>query len=250
MELVDVRRDGDVAVLMLNRPEKLNALSTAVERALDAALASDQVRTARALLMHGTGRAFSAGADVTEMGDQTPSDIARYYRETGDVYERLASLPTPTVAAIHGYCLGGALEMALACDLRIASVDAVFGLPEVALGILPSSGGTLRLVRAVGVARAKELILWRQRFAADDALRFGLVAEVVADTDPVERGLAIARELSALPPLAAEVAKKAIEASGEASRDAAILIERLAYAALAQTPEHAGAAEAFGRDGT
>jgi enoyl-CoA hydratase/carnithine racemase len=246
MALVDVRRDGEVAVLTLNRPEKLNALSTAVERDLEGALSSNDVRDARAVLVHGEGRAFSAGADVTEMGDQTPADIARYYRETGDVYERLAALPIPTVAAIHGYCLGGGLEMALACDLRIAEQDAVFGLPEVAIGILPSSGGTLRLVRAVGPARAKELILWRHRFSADEALRFGLVAEVVPDGDALERGLAIAQELAALPTLAVEFAKRAVDASAEASREAAILIERLAYAALAQTPEHSGATREFG----
>lgn len=245
MALVEVRRDDDVAVLTLNRPEKLNALSTAVERELDAALSSDRVATARAVLIHGAGRAFSAGADVTEMGGQTPADIARYYRGTGDVYERLAAVPTPTVAAIHGYCLGGGLEMALACDLRVATRDAVFGLPEVAIGIVPSSGGMLRLVRAVGSARAKELVLWRQRFSADEAFRFGLVTEVLDGDDVVGRGSAIAHELAALPPVAVEVAKRAVDASAEASREAAILIERLAYAALAQTPEHSDATKTF-----
>ena len=245
MALVDVRRDGDVAVLTLNRPDKLNALSTALERDLDAALSSDVVVTARALMIHGAGRAFSAGADITEMGEQTPADISRYYRATGDVYERLAALPCPTIAAIHGYCLGGGLEMALACDLRIAAADAVFGLPEVAIGIVPSSGGTLRLVRAVGAARSKELVLWRTRFTAEEALRFGIVAEVVADGDVVERGLEVVRELAVLPALAVEVAKKTVDASAESSRDAAILIERLAYAALAQTPEHTDATTSF-----
>ncbi len=245
MALVDVRRDGDVAVLTLNRPDKLNALSTALERDLAVALSSDEVTTSRAAMLSGAGGAFSAGADVTEMGDQTPAAVARYYRDTGDVYERLAALPQPTVAAIHGYCLGGGFEMALACDLRIAADNAVFGLPEVAIGIVPSSGGTLRLVRAVGPARAKELVLWRRRFSTDEALRFGVVSEVVAPEALVDRALAIAGELAALPPVAAEFAKRAIDAAAEASRDAAILIERLAYAALAQTPEHLGTTEAF-----
>ena len=94
-----------------------------------------------------------------------------YYAATGDVYERIAALPQPTVAAIRGWCLGGGLELALACDFRVAGADAVFGLPEVEIGILPSSGGTLRLVRAVGAARAKELMLLRPRFSAAEALR-------------------------------------------------------------------------------
>jgi enoyl-CoA hydratase/carnithine racemase len=246
MALVDVRRDGRVAVLTLNRPDKLNALSTDVERDLDAALTTEAVATAGAVLIHGAGRAFSAGADVNEMRGQTPAGILEYYRRTGEVYEHVAALARPTVAAIHGYCLGGGLELALACDVRVAADDATFGLPEVAIGIVPSSGGTLRLVRAVGAARAKELMLWRQRFSAADALRFGVVAEVAPADELLVRASAVAAELAELPPLAAEIAKRAVDASADASRDAALLIERLAYAALAQTPEHEEATRSFG----
>jgi enoyl-CoA hydratase/carnithine racemase len=246
MSLVETRREGPVAVLTLNRPEKLNALSTAVERALGEALASEDVAGARAAVLVGAGRAFSAGADVTEMTGQDPASIVEYYRATGDVYERVAAAPVPVVGAIHGYCLGGGLELALACDLRVAARSTVFGFPEVELGILPSSGGTLRLVRSVGAARARELFLWRRRFSADDAHRFGLVAEVVEDDAVVERAIEIATEIASSPALAVEVTRRAIDAVAESGRDAALLIERLAYAALAQTEAHAGAAEAFG----
>jgi enoyl-CoA hydratase/carnithine racemase len=247
-DLVLVRREGDVAVLTLHRPEKLNALSTALEVELAAAVASEAVTSANALVVEGSGRAFSAGADVTELRDQTPADILADYRTTGEVYERVASLRQPTIAAIHGYCLGGGFELALGCDLRIADEDAIFGLPEVAIGIVPSSGGLHRLVRTVGPARAKELILARQRIDASEALRLGVVTEVVPAGTATARAVSLAGDLAALPPLAVEVAKRAIDAAAESSRDAAILIERLAYAALAQTPEHGGATEDFGKD--
>src|SRR5215217_4997935 len=247
MALVEVRREEPVAVLTLNRPEKLNALSTAVERALAEAVAGDDVASSRAVVIEGAGRAFSAGADVTEMSGQTTDAILRYYRATGGVYERIAELAQPTVAAIHGYCLGGGFELALACDLRIATRASTFGLPEIELGILPSSGGTLRLVRAVGAARATELILARRRLAADEAHRLGVVTEIV-DDDATGRAVEVATDLAALPPLAVDVAKRAIAAAAESGRQAALLVERLAYATLAQTEEHRDASAAFGRD--
>jgi enoyl-CoA hydratase/carnithine racemase len=240
MALVEVRREGDVAVVTLNRPEKLNALSTDVERALADAFDGDEVEAARAIVIEGAGRAFSAGADITEMGGQTPAAIMRYYRETGAMYEAVASSPRPTIAAIHGYCLGGGFELSLACDLRIATRDATFGLPEIELGILPSSGGTLRLVRAVGPARATELILSRRRLSAEEAYRIGVVSEVV-DRDATARAVELAADIASLPPLAVEVTKRAIAAAAESGRDTALLVEQLAYAALAQTEAHAEA---------
>ena len=244
-ELVGVRRDGEVCVLTLRRPEKLNAISTAVERALADALDGDDVRTSRALVLAGEGRAFSAGADVTEFSDRDPAAIMAYYRDTGAVYERFARLPVPTLAAIHGYCLGGALELALAADFRIADETSTFGLPEVALGILPSSGGTHRLVRLLGTARAKELALLRERFDAEEALRVGLVTEVVPAGEALTRALELAQRLAELPALAVSLTKEAIDAMGEASREAAVLVERVAYAALAQTDEARAGLDAF-----
>jgi enoyl-CoA hydratase/carnithine racemase len=226
--LVDVRRHGPVCVVALRREEKLNALSTALERALGEALG--QVGGSRAVVIAGGERAFSAGADLTELSGRSPEDVMDYYRDTGGVYERVAALPVPTVSAISGYCLGGGLELALATDFRIADESAVFGFPEVGLGILPSSGGTLRLTRLLGAARAKELILLRDRIDARTALATGLVTEVAA----LDRALELAEMLAQLPPLAVSLAKQAIDAAAESPRDAALLIERLAYALLTQ----------------
>jgi enoyl-CoA hydratase/carnithine racemase len=230
-ELVELRREGSACVLVLNRPEKLNAISAAVEREL----------------LSGAGRAFSAGADLNEVSRQDPAGIAAYYRETGDVYERVAALPQPVIAAIHGYCLGGALELALAADFRVADETAVFGLPEVELGILPSSGGTHRLVRIVGPARAKELILLRERFGAGQALELGLVTEVVEEGKALSRALELAERIAALPPLAVSVAKQAADLLAETSRETGVALERIAYGMLAQTDEARDAIKAFAR---
>ena len=244
--LVEVGRDGAVCTLLLNREQKLNALSSALERELQDALASDAVRTSACVVIAGNGRAFSAGADITEFAERTPEAVLAYYRETGDVYEQVAALAQPTLSAIHGYCLGGGLELALATDFRIADETAVFGFPEVGLGILPSSGGTHRAVRLLGPARAKELILLRDRLTAAEALAAGLVTEVVAAGRARERALELAHGLAALPATAVAVTKGTIDAATDASREAALLIERLAYGLLAQTRDAQTAADEFG----
>jgi enoyl-CoA hydratase/carnithine racemase len=244
-DLIGVERRGDVCLLTLRRPEKLNALSTAVERELGDALGTGDLRSSKAVVIAGEGRAFSAGADVTELRDATPASILAYYRDTGGVYERFAALPQPTIAAIHGWCVGGGLELALAADFRVADETAAFKLPEVAIGIIPSSGGTHRLVRLLGTARAKELVLFGDRVAVADAYRIGLVTEVVEPGAAVDRALEIGERLAQLPPLALSLAKQAIDAMPESSREAGILLERLSYAALAQTPDARGAVEAF-----
>jgi enoyl-CoA hydratase/carnithine racemase len=240
---VSVRREGAVAVVELRRERKLNALSTRMEEQLDAAVASAEVRESRCVVFTGGTRAFSAGADVTEFRDADAASVAAYYAGTGGVYERIARLPQPTLAAISGYCLGGGLELALATDIRVADASADFGLPEVGLGIIPSSGGVLRLTRAVGPARAKELILRGRRFDAAEAHAIGLVAEVAGDA--LARALEIAAELAALPPLALRTAKATIDLAAESSREAAALMEQLAYAMLAQTPDTQDAVTAF-----
>lgn len=234
-ELIDVETRGPACVIALRRPAKLNAISGAMERELCDALVSDEVRGAACVVFTGGSDVFSAGADITEMRGQDPAAIAGYYRDTGDFAERIADLPQPTFSAISGYCLGGGLELALATDFRIAGPDAVFGLPEVEIGIVPSSGGTHRLVRLLGPARAKELILLRQRVDAAQALRLGLITEIADDS--LERSIQLAGRLAELPPLAVQVAKQAIDVMAEASRGAGLAVERLAYGLLSQTTD-------------
>jgi len=244
--LPEIRREGDVCVVTFQREQKLNAISSDVERALLDALGGADVRESRCVVFAGGERAFSAGADLKEERDESPGGIDAYYRDTGDVYERIASLPQPTFSAISGWCLGAGFELALATDFRIADETAVFGLPEVELGIVPSSGGTYRLVRALGPARAKELMLLKPRIDAAEAFRLGVATEVVQPGQALARALELAAQVAALPLLAASAAKQAADAIAESSREAGVLIERLAYAALAQTDEAREAGEAFG----
>ena len=234
-ELVTVAERGPACVLTLRRPAKLNAISNAMERELCDALRADAVRRAACVVFTGGRDVFSAGADIDEMRGQEPAAIVDYYRSTGDFAERVADLPQPTFSAISGWCLGGGLELALATDFRIAHPGATFGLPEVEIGIVPSSGGTHRLVRLLGPARAKELILLRDRVDAAEALRLGLVTEL-AD-DPLARSLELAQRLASLPPLAVQLAKNVVDVMAEASRGAGVALERVAYGLLAQTPE-------------
>ena len=241
---VAVRRDGAVAVVELRREHKLNALSSVMEEWLGAAIASAEVRESRCVVFAGGERAFSAGADVSEFRDADPASVMAYYATTGAVYEHIARLPQPTIAAISGYCLGGGLELALATDIRVAAAGATFGLPEVGLGIVPSSGGILRLTRAIGPALAKELILRGRRLDAGEACAKGVVS-AITEGDPLARALEIAHELAELPPLALQVAKRTIDLAAESSREAVVLMEQLAYAMLSQTPDTQSAVTAF-----
>ena len=242
---LEVRREGAVCILTLKREAKLNALSTALERSIAAALEGEEVRGSRVVIFSGGERAFSAGGDLHEKSDSDPAGILAYYRDTGEVYEKIAALPQPTLSAISGYCLGGGFELALATDFRIADATAVFGLPEVALGIIPSSGGTHRLARLIGPGRAKELVLLRSRIDAKEAHRLGVVTEMVEKGKALDRARELAADLAGLPPLAVMVAKQATDRMADSSREAGILIERLAYGMLAETDDAQEAAKAF-----
>lgn len=232
---VEVLVEGGVAVVTLCREAKRNALSTHLENELLAALGSKPVRDSRAVVVTGGDSVFSAGADLTELRAMTPTAIAEYYRGSGAVYEALASVRQVTVAAITGHCLGGGLELALAADLRVADPAARFGFPEVGLGILPSSGGVARLVRDVGPARARDLVLRGRRFGAEEAERWGLVTELAGPGQHLAVAQKIAEELAGASPLAVEVTKQVIDAAAESSHRTALLLERLGYAALNRT---------------
>jgi enoyl-CoA hydratase/carnithine racemase len=234
MSLILCERDGAVALVTLNRPDQLNALSTALEEELAATLASPAVREASALIIRGAGdRAFSAGADTAELDVATPETALAYYEDTGNVYEQLARLAVPSIAQIHGWCVGGGLEMALACDLRVATESARFWFPEVERGILPSSGGTARAVRALGPAVARRLILLGEKIDARQALALGLIHEVVPDGEVAATAMAWAQALASRPRRAIQVARVAIDAAADGSHAAALAAERLGYAALA-----------------
>ena len=234
MTLILRERNGPIALLTLNRPDQLNALSSALEEELITALSSAEVLEASALIIRGAGdRAFSAGADTGELDVATPEIALAYYERTGDVYEQLARLAVPSIAQIHGWCVGGGLELALACDLRVAAESARFWFPEVERGILPSSGGTARAVRALGPAVARRLILLGEKIDARQALALGVIHEVVPPDELVSTAMEWATTLASRSRRALQVARLAIDAAADGSHAAAIAAERLGYAALA-----------------
>jgi len=220
-----------------NREAKLNAMSEALCGQLLAALAGDQVSESSVIVLAGSPRAFSAGADLTEFTDDSVDATLRYYRGPGRVWEALPALPQPSIAAISGWAIGGGLELALSADLRVADTTARFGLPEVSLGILPSAGGMTRLVRLLGTARAKELILLGQRFDAARALELGVINRVVEEGQAEAAALEWAELMAAQPQAALQVTRELIDRSIEMSLEASLAAERAAQGMLSSSAE-------------
>ena len=217
--------DG-VALVTLDRPEVLNALDSETMRQLVEALESlDADDRVRAIVITGAGeRAFAAGADIKEMADATPVSltIANSFAR----WERIRRIRKPIVAAVRGYALGGGCELAMACDMIVAADDAVFGQPEIRIGVIPGAGGTQRLTRALGKARAMELILTGAQLPAAEAAAHGLVNRVVAREQTLPVALELAAEIAAQPPLAVMAAKEAINRAFELSLEAGLEFER------------------------
>lgn len=228
---VTVRREDRVAVVTLERPGKLNALSRHMETRLLAALEGDDVRGSRCVVLTGSGRAFSAGADLDDFADLGPADAFENLSASGRAYEVFAKMPLPTIAAVSGYCIGGGLELALGADLRLADETAKFDLPEVAYGVVPA-GAAHRLVRLVGTSRAKELLIFRRQLSATEAHAYGLVSEVVTSAQLMERALSLGALAASLPREAASLAKALIDRVAEAPRDVAMAMEQASYLAL------------------
>ena len=230
--LVLRERRGPVEVLTLNRPDKRNALNTGLRQALVSALeeiAADA--SVRCVVLTGAGdKAFVAGADVTEFaGRDVAAQAATMLGRR--VYDVVAALERPVVAAINGVCLGGGLELALACDIRVASTTARFGQPEVNLGLIPGGGATQRLPRVVGMGAALRLILTGDPVDAAEALRIGLVEEITEPADCLPRAIAIAERISRNSPVAVAAARRATRAALGLPLSAGLDLERATFLA-------------------
>jgi enoyl-CoA hydratase len=227
--LYEVR--GRVAVVTVNRPEKRNALNQEVRAGLLAAF--ERARTdpgVRVVLLTGAGdKAFIAGADISEFEGRTPVDQWRSM-STGPVFDAPERCPKPVIAALNGFCLGGGMEIALACDIRIASSAAKFGQPEVNLGIIPGGGGTQRLPRVAGVGAALRLILTGDMIDAAEALRLGIVSEVTEPADLMTRAMAIAETIASKSPVAVAAAKEATRAALSLPLEDGLRAERALFA--------------------
>jgi len=226
-----------VALVTLDRREALNALSSALLDQLDEVLhVLDADEACRAIVITGRGeRAFAAGADIRELAAQT-SDSLRASDSLATM-DRIGELRTPVIAAVRGYALGGGAELAMACDMIVAGDDARFGQPEIGIGVIPGAGGTQRLTRAIGRARAMELVLTGRRITAQEALAMGMVTEVVPAAETVDRALDLAGRIAAMPRLAVEAAKAAVIAAGELPLREGLHYERERFADLFGTED-------------
>ena len=228
MSVVLVERDGPVAVVLLNRPDALNALSGELMDALVSALEElDSDEAVRCIVLGGSERVFAAGADVAELAAATPIEL--YENRRIDRWDTIRALRTPLVAAVSGYCLGGGCELAMLCDIVVASETAQFGQPEINLGVLPGAGGTQRLTHAVGKSLAMDVILTGRFLSADEALRAGLVARVVAREAWLDEAKRVARGIASKSPVSVRLAKESIDRAFDVPLTAGLELERRAF---------------------
>jgi enoyl-CoA hydratase/carnithine racemase len=224
-------KEGTVAHISLNRPQVLNAYNIQMRDDFSEALAAvqDDPET-RALLLTGQGRAFCAGADLTEFGTAPSQTVARRVRWERDVWGQLLSLSVPVVAAVHGYCIGSGVEIALLSDIRIGATGTIFAMPEAQLGMIPAAGGSQTLPRNIGVSEALELLWTGRRIDAGEALKLGLLTRVVAEDRLNEEAWRIARQLAALESNLAAAAKECLVLGADMPLPEALAMETRAVA--------------------
>ena len=211
MEFITYEQEGFVGILTINRPKALNALNSQVLDELNETIDSIDINETRALILTGAGdKSFVAGADIGEMSTLTKAEGEAFGKKGNDVFRKLETLEIPVIAAVNGFALGGGCEISMACDIRIASDNAIFGQPECGLGIIPGFGGTQRLARLVGMGRAKEMIFTCDNVDANEAYRIGLVNKVVAKEELMPTAKAMAAKIISKGSYAVSVAKAAI----------------------------------------
>jgi enoyl-CoA hydratase len=245
---VGIQSANGVGWITLNRPTKINAINDAIRVGVPAALeAFDEDDEVRVIVVQGSGpRGFCAGADIKEEKPIEGPVVARRRLMRAPWIESFDRVSKPVIASIHGFCFGGGLEIALACDIRIASADAQFALPETGLGLIPGGGGTQRLPRLVGLAKALDLLITGDRIDAAEALRCGLITRLAADRDTLTRETAaLADRIAARPAIATRFVKEAARASPDLDLRAGLRLERDLFSLLLSTDDRLAAAAAF-----
>lgn len=243
-ENILVETDGAIGIITLNRPQQLNALSYDLVRELALAMETfDQDPEVRVIVVTGGEKVFAAGADIKEMADVGPFDERLQARLS--FRDRINEISKPVVAAVSGYALGGGCELAMSCDIIIASETARFGQPEINLGTIPGSGGTQRLARIVGKYRAMEMVLTGELLGASEAQRLGLVNKVVPVELLLEEAIEVAEKVAAKPPLAVKLAKDAILKAFNSPLDEGLEYERKAFYLLFASEDRREGMKAF-----
>lgn len=238
MEFINYEVEGAVAVLTINRPKALNALNSAVLDEINEAIDAIDLDIVRALILTGAGeKSFVAGADIGEMSTLTKAEGEAFGKKGNDVFRKIETLPIPVICAINGFALGGGCEISMACDIRICSENAVFGQPEVGLGITPGFGGTQRLARTVGIGMAKQLIFTGRNIKAPEALRIGLVNAVYPAEELMPAAKKMASIIAGNAPIAVRNCKKAINDGLQVGIDEAIVIEEKLFGDCFETED-------------
>jgi enoyl-CoA hydratase len=244
-ELILIEKPSEgVGLIRLNRPKVLNALNSSVMSQIAAALITfSSDASVRVVVITGNERAFAAGADISEMSGKTEANVLQ---DAGSKnWQTIANFSKPLIAAVSGFVLGGGLELAMTCDMMIASETARFGQPEINLGIIPGAGGTQRLTRVVGKSLAMEMILNARMLNADEALRLGLVSKVVPVETYLDHALELAKQIAARAPIAVQMAKKSVNAAFELGLSKGLELERQSFAMLFGTLDQKEGMNAF-----
>lgn len=239
-------REGPIAIVWLNNPP-MNPLTMELRLALEEVIKDlqEQKKELRAVVLTGAGRAFAAGADIKAFLTLTPETAKARLMRTHQIFSLVENFPRPVIAAIHGYCLGGGLELAMCCDIRCASADAILGFPEVGLSIFPGNGATARALKFMTLGRFKELVFTGRRIRAQEAYEYGLVERIAPQGKALECALEIAQEIARHPPLGVEAAKRVINRTRDLVLAHALEVESDHWAWLCTTHDMKEAARAF-----
>ena len=236
MSFVNFEQQGAVAVLTIDRPKALNALNPEVLADLKAAFEGIDQNAVRCVVLTGAGdKSFVAGADIGSMSTMTKAEGEAFGKLGNDIFLMIESFPLPVIAAVNGFALGGGCELAMSCDIRICSDNAMFGQPEVGLGITPGFGGTQRLARLVGMGMAKQLLYTARNIDANEALRIGLVNAVLPQAELLDAALKMAGQIAKNAPIAVRACKKAVNEGMQVSIDKAVEIEEKLFGGCFET---------------
>ena len=245
-EFVTYEQEGFVGVITINRPKALNALNSQVLEELEATFKAVDLEATRALILTGAGeKSFVAGADIGEMSSLSKAEGEAFGKKGNDVFRMIETFPIPVIAAVNGFALGGGCEISMSCDIRICSDNAIFGQPEVGLGITPGFGGTQRLARIVGVGMAKQMIYTARNIKAQEAKGIGLVNAVYPQDELLDQAKKLASIIAANAPIAVRNCKKAINDGLDASMDDAIVIEEKLFGDCFETEDQKAAMANF-----
>ena len=246
MEFITYEVEGQIGIITINRPKALNALNSAVLDELDQTLDAVDQEAIRCLILTGAGeKSFVAGADIGEMSTLTKAEGEAFGKKGNDVFRKLETFPIPVIAAVNGFALGGGCETSMSCDIRICSENAVFGQPEVGLGITPGFGGTQRLARIVGTGKAKEMIYGARNIKAEEAYRIGLVNNVYPAEELMPAAKKLASTIARNAPIAVRNCKRAINEGIQVDMDQAIVIEEKLFGSCFETCDQKEGMNAF-----